>query len=134
MKIAKLFLGSFVLSCISLSAVALKDFCVPGTCSFNSLSKEGDVAYFYCDAAPEVTKVSFQDHNVNVKGANSNGEINITRFAVRKLNRYYFAVVPDLTRSKFALQTVTLKADGKVSCSIGKGDRTFQFAGVFNIL
>ncbi len=135
MKTTKLFLGSLLLSTISMSSFALgKDFCAAGMCSFNSLSKAGDSAQFYCDAAPEVTKASFQDHNVNVKGFNANGELVITRFAASKINRFYFTVTPDLNRPKLSLQTVTYTANGKMTCSIGTGGRTFQFYSIHNIL
>ena len=135
MKITKLFIGSLLLSSVSMTSFAIsKDFCAAGVCSFNSLSKAGDTAQFYCDAAPEVSKVTFQDHNVNVKGFNSNGELTITHFAVSKLKRFYFTVTPDLNRPKLSFQTVTFTANGNMTCGIGSGGRSFQFYSIHNLL
>lgn len=133
MKNTKLFFGSLLLCSLSIPSFAA-NLCVPGICTFTSLDKPSDTAEFYCESSDKVTSVHFQNHNVNITGFDSNGELTLDGPKIAKLKKYYFKVTVDPKRSSSAVKSVTFNIDGETKCSIGKGDRKFPFYAIFRYL
>lgn len=133
-KVLMTTIASVALVALSAPVLAGIDYCSDNSCWFWTLTKKpSKKLYFHCKVADNVSHVEFENHNILISGFTTGsgpraGTLSLDgRAEVSKLYTYYFQVMDDPTRGRFDPKTVVFKADGRISCDIGKGGRALMF-------